>query len=179
MNHILSARAQDKCELCKSEEALGALGLVPDAEAERSVWVCETCRGAFEGAELNEKHWFCLRDAMWSAEPAVQVASYRMLSRLQAFSWAQNLLTQMYLPDELMQWAKVEQGAETVDSHGTPLKDGDAVTLIKDLDVKGAGFTAKRGTMVKNIRLTDDPAHIEGRVNKTAIYLKTAFLRKA
>jgi protein PhnA len=59
------------------------------------------------------------------------------------------------------------------------LVDGDAVTLIKDLDVKGANFTAKRGTLVKGIRLTDDPALVEGRVNGIAIYLKTAFLKKA
>ena len=179
MNHILSARAQNKCELCGHEKGLGALGLVPNAEAERSVWLCETCKGAFEGAELDEKHWFCLRDSMWSAEAAVQAATYRMLSRLQEYSWAQDLLTQLYLPDEVLQWAKLEQSEVTLDSNGTVLSDGDSVTLIKDLDVKGAGFTAKRGTLVKNIRLTDDPTHIEGRVNKTAIYLKTAFLRKA
>ena len=52
------------------------------------------------------------------------------------------------------------------------------MTLIKDLDVKGAGFTAKRGTVVKNIIVGDDPEHIEGRVNKTKIYLKTCFLKK-
>ncbi len=50
---------------------------------------------------------------------------------------------------------------------------------IKDLDVKGAGFTAKRGTLVKDIRLADDPELIEGRVNKTVIYLRTEFLKKA
>ena len=66
-----------------------------------------------------------------------------------------------------------------MDSHGAELKSGDSVTLIKDLDVKGAGFTAKRGTLVKDIRLADDPELIEGRVNKTVIYLRTEFLKKA
>ncbi len=67
----------------------------------------------------------------------------------------------------------------TRDSNGTILSDGDSVTLIKDLEVKGGGFTAKRGTLVKGIRLTDDPGLVEGRVNKMAIYLKTEFLKKA
>ena len=54
-----------------------------------------------------------------------------------------------------------------------------SVTIIKDLPVKGAGFTAKQGTTVKNIRLVvDDPTHIQGRVNSTMIFLKTEFLKK-
>ncbi|RZK90204.1 MAG: alkylphosphonate utilization protein [Hymenobacter sp.] len=51
----------------------------------------------------------------------------------------------------------------TKDSNGTVLAEGDAVTLIKDLKVKGSSLTLKRGTMVKNIRLTNSPAEIEGR----------------
>jgi protein PhnA len=58
------------------------------------------------------------------------------------------------------------------------LVEGDSVTLVKDLDVKGANFTAKRGTMVKNIRVGEDPTHIEGKVNKITIMLKTCFLKK-
>ena len=67
----------------------------------------------------------------------------------------------------------------TFDSNGTELFDGDSVTLIKDLDVKGTSFVAKRGTMVKGIRLTGDPENIDGRVNKISIVLKTCFLKKA
>ena len=50
--------------------------------------------------------------------------------------------------------------------------------LIKDLDVKGAGFTAKRGTLVKNIKLTENPEHIEGRVNGIGIVLVSKFMKK-
>ena len=53
------------------------------------------------------------------------------------------------------------------------------MTLIKDLVVKGGGFTAKRGTLVKNIALTSNPKHVEGRVNGTVIVLVAAFLKKA
>ncbi len=49
------------------------------------------------------------------------------------------------------------------DSNGNLLKDGDSVTLIKDLKVRGSSSVLKRGTLVKNIRLTDDEAEIEGR----------------
>lgn len=68
---------------------------------------------------------------------------------------------------------------EVKDSNGTLLNEGDSVTVIKDLKVKGSSDVIKRGTMVKNIRLTDDPAEIDCRVNKTAMVLRTEFVKKA
>jgi protein PhnA len=70
---------------------------------------------------------------------------------------------------------------ETVrDSNGTILNDGDSVTLIKDLKVKGTSVTLKRGTLVKNIRLTGDPAEIECNAEKVkGLVLRTEFLKKA
>lgn len=68
---------------------------------------------------------------------------------------------------------------EVKDSNGNILNEGDSVTLIKDLKVKGTSSTLKRGTMVKNIRLTDDENEIECRINKVQIVLKTEFLKKA
>ncbi|HEU0136002.1 MAG TPA: zinc ribbon domain-containing protein YjdM [Flavobacterium sp.] len=65
------------------------------------------------------------------------------------------------------------------DSNGNLLADGDSVTVIKDLKVRGSSDVIKRGTTVKNIRLTDDPAEIDCRVNKTAMVLRTEFVRKA
>lgn len=66
------------------------------------------------------------------------------------------------------------------DCNGTPLAEGDAVTLTKDLKVKGTSVTLKRGTVVKNIHLTDDPEEIEGRVEKVkGLVLKTSFVKKA
>jgi protein PhnA len=65
------------------------------------------------------------------------------------------------------------------DSNGTVLAEGDAVTLIKDLKVKGSSQTLKRGTLVKNIRLTRSPAEIEGRAGGSTMVLKTEFLKKA
>jgi protein PhnA len=69
---------------------------------------------------------------------------------------------------------------ETRDSNGTLLSDGDSVTLIKDLKVKGTSETLKRGTLVKNIRLTGDPEEIECNTKQVkGLVLKTVFLKKA
>ena len=65
------------------------------------------------------------------------------------------------------------------DSNGVPLAVGDTVVLIKDLSVKGAGFTAKRGTFVRGISLVvGDDAHIEGRVNGQRMIILTEFVKK-
>ncbi|MGZ3304680.1 MAG: alkylphosphonate utilization protein [Asticcacaulis sp.] len=67
------------------------------------------------------------------------------------------------------------------DSNGTRLSDGDSVTLIKDLKVKGSGgVTLKRGTLIRNIRLTNDAAEIECNADKVkGLVLRTEFLKKA
>jgi protein PhnA len=66
------------------------------------------------------------------------------------------------------------------DSNGTVLIDGDAVTVIKDLKVKGTSVTLKRGTLIKNIRLTDSEEEIECHAEKVKnLVLKTCFLKKA
>lgn len=66
------------------------------------------------------------------------------------------------------------------DSNGNTLADGDAVTVIKDLKVKGTSVTLKRGTMIKNIRLTGNPGEIECNAEKVrGLVLKTEFLKKA
>ena len=65
------------------------------------------------------------------------------------------------------------------DSNGTLLSEGDSVTLIKDLKVKGSSQVLKRGTMIKNIRLTSSAGEIEGRAGGTTMVLKTEFLKKA
>ena len=71
--------------------------------------------------------------------------------------------------------------SETVrDSNGAELKDGDSVTQIKDLKVKGTSVVLKRGTLIKNIRLTSDPAEVECRAEKIKdLVLRTEFLKKA
>lgn len=185
----LRKRASGCCELCGGGADLGAYAVPPIGapNAARALLLCSVCRGQLDGVQLlDAKHWFCLQRAAWSDVPAVQVASWRLLQRLGGEAWARELLDQVYLDDEVLTWAgegteasaPAEPEIRVVDSNGAVLASGDAVTLIKDLDVKGASFTAKRGTVVKNIRLTHDPDLIEGRVNGIEIFLKTCFLKK-
>jgi protein PhnA len=66
------------------------------------------------------------------------------------------------------------------DTNGTPLNDGDSVLVIKDLKVKGTSVTLKRGTLIKNIRLTSAEEEIECNSDKVkGLALRTEFLKKA
>lgn len=64
------------------------------------------------------------------------------------------------------------------DSNGAELLDGDSVTVIKDLKVKGSSMVIKRGTKVKSIRLTEDPGEVNCKIDGSSIVLKTCFLKK-
>lgn len=64
------------------------------------------------------------------------------------------------------------------DSNGAELLDGDSVTVIKDLKVKGSSMVIKRGTKVKSIRLTENPEEVDCKINGSSIVLKTCFLKK-
>ena len=64
------------------------------------------------------------------------------------------------------------------DSNGAELLDGDSVTVIKDLKVRGSSMVIKRGTKVKSIRLTDNPEEVDCKIDGSSIVLKTCFLKK-
>ena len=64
------------------------------------------------------------------------------------------------------------------DSNGTELQGGDSIQLIKDLKVKGTSTTLKRGTIYKNIRLTNKDEEVECGKGKSTVVLKTCFLKK-
>ena len=64
------------------------------------------------------------------------------------------------------------------DSNGVELLDGDSVTVIKDLKVKGSSMVIKRGTKVKSIRLTENPEEVDCKIDGSSIVLKTCFLKK-
>ncbi len=179
-------RAQGMCELCKSEQAL-SLYEVPDSPVsgyDSTLLLCGVCQSQLTAQiEIDPTHWRCLNEAMWSTTPAVQVVAWRILQRLNHETWAQDLLDMLYLDDTLSQWAHAGGNAAdttpTLDSNGAVLSSGDTVHLIKDLNVKGVSFTAKRGTAVRNISLSDNPEHIEGKVNGTRIVIIAAYTKKA
>lgn len=185
----LSARAGGVCELCGAADGLAAYEIPPegDGEADRAALLCATCRAQISGeADLDPRHWLCLNESAWSQTPAVQVLAWRLLQRLSAEPWAQDLAEQIYLDEETLAWAQAGAVTETEDapqhrdSNGAALAAGDTVTLIKDLPVKGAGFTAKRGTAVRGVSLVpDNPGQIEGRVNGQHIVILTQFVKKS
>lgn len=64
------------------------------------------------------------------------------------------------------------------DCNGNSLSDGDSVIVVKTLNVKGLPLVIKKGTKVKNIRLTDDANEVDCKVNGTRVVLKTMYLKK-
>ncbi len=186
--NTLHARSGSKCELCSSTENLIVYEIPPDSDgsADQSILICETCHNQIENPDkVDIHHWRCLNDSMWSQIPAVQVMAWRMLTRLKDEGWPQDLLDMLFLDDQTLGWAKqteennMADSIRHLDSNGVLLEAGDTVTLIKDLNVKGANFTAKRGTAVRGISLvTDNPEQIEGRVNDQKIVILTKFVKK-
>lgn len=186
----LRDRAENKCELCSATEGLAALAVsgALSEGADGSILVCPACKNQIEEPGSKDvHHWRCLNDSMWSQTPAVQVTAWRMLNRLSSEGWAQDALGMLYLENDVLAWAKADGGSNEEsdsavhkDCHGAVLAAGDTVTLIKDLNVKGAGFTAKRGTAVRGISLvTGNAGQIEGRVNGQQIVILTEFVKKS
>jgi len=164
------------CDLCSSEEGLTDYTVEPRVE---TISVCTTCAASIDDPIKDERHWKCLHDSMWSINPAVQVMAFRLFTKL----GAQDQLDMLYLEDDIRAWAHEGLDTEDIepvrDANGTILIEGDSVSIIKDLVVKGAGFTAKQGTTVKNIRMVaGDPTHIQGKVNGSTIFIISAFLKK-
>lgn len=186
----LQKRSSSKCELCGASNNLKVYDIPPKTSVgiDFSILICETCNEQIENPEkVDVNHWRCLNDSMWSQTPAVQVMAWRMLNRLHSESWSRDLLDMLYLDDETLTWAKATgedaslgETAKHKDSNGVLLQNGDTVVLIKDLDVKGATFTAKRGTSVRGIHLVADNAeHIEGKINGQLIVILTKFVKKS
>ncbi|MBK9017873.1 MAG: PhnA domain-containing protein [Saprospiraceae bacterium] len=188
---ILQQRSGAACELCGAKDSLTTYTVAPKSgdNADEMALLCDTCRSQIEDpATADENHWRCLNDSMWSEVPAVKVLAWRMLDHLRPAGWPAELLDMLYLDDETLAWAKATSSASAtdqdpeqkhVDSNGVALENGDTVVLIKDLDVKGATFTAKRGTAVRNIRLVfDNPEQIEGKVNGQQIVILTKYVKK-
>lgn len=183
----LRDRSDNKCELCAGSNDLNIFN-IPDspAEADPSIFICSTCKEQIENPEKREpNHWRCLNDSMWSTVPAVQVMAYRMLYRLKAEGWPQDLLDMMYMEEDTKAWAKASLPAENTsglvhrDSNGAVLESGDSVVLIKDLKVKGSSMVAKQGTAVRRISLDhENEKYIEGKVSGQQIVLITDYVRK-
>lgn len=186
----LEERSGNKCELSGLTDSLVIFEVPPTVAniSDRSIYINERCVAQIEKREeLDNNFWSSfLPTAMWSEVLAVQVVAWRMLSRFRNESWAADALDMMYLDDETLEWAKAtgdHEGDGSIelhkDSNGNILVGGDAVILIKDLDVKGSSITAKIGTAVRNIRLVhDNIEQIEGKVDGQTIVILTKFVKK-
>lgn len=185
----LQERSGSTCELCASDENLSIYKLppMPVGTVDDSILACATCIDQIENPDnVEPNRWRCLNDSMWSEVAAVQVVAWRMLTRLRAEGWTQDLLDMMYLDEENLKWAKATgEGEEEEnkvihrDVNGVILQSGDSVVLIKDLKVKGSSLVAKQGTAVRRISLDrDNEKYIEGKVGPTQIVIITDYVKK-
>lgn len=186
ISRALSKRCNDHCELCQSSKPLHEVVVAPKSgdQLEHLIALCDVCLSDMAKEDLDVQHWRCLNDSMWSTEPAVQVMAYRLLHRMQSEGWAQDALDMLYMEADTLEWAQegINDDTDAIvhrDSNGNVLSNGDTVTLIQDLNVKGASLTAKRGTAVRRIRLVpDDENYIEGKVDGQHIVILTKYVKK-
>ncbi|MBS1774510.1 MAG: PhnA domain-containing protein [Bacteroidetes bacterium] len=189
LEELVAKRADNKCELCSSENGLTLYEVLPQSRSieDNCIMLCSKCIAQIDKKEdLEKNHWSCLATSMWSEVPGVQVVSWRMLNRFRNESWASEALDMMYLDDERLAWAKAtgdHDNDSAVDLHrdcnGAVLQNGDTIVLTKSLDVKGTSLNAKKGTAVKNIRLVpDNTEQIEGKIEGQIIVILTKYVRK-
>ncbi|NOQ92317.1 MAG: PhnA protein [Flavobacteriaceae bacterium] len=185
----LQARSESKCELCSATENLNVYEVPPTSKGtvDDSILACKICIDQIENpGNVDANHWRCLNDSMWSEVASVQVIAWRMLTRLKAEGWPQDLLDMLYLEEENLKWAQAtgegEDESEKIihrDVNGVILQAGDSVVLIKDLKVKGSSMVAKQGTAVRRISLDRENAEfIEGKVGPTQIVIITKYVKK-
>ena len=167
----LLVRSGGACEFCGAQSDLACEPVPPAGD----IVLCVICRS---DQDAPSGHWRCLEGAAWSDVDAVQLAVWRKLATLDD-GWAAEARASMVLHEQVQAWTELAAPVSHRDSDGAILAQGDTVVLIKALPVKGAGFTAKRGTAVRGISLVADNAgHIEGRVEGQRIVILTEFVKK-
>ncbi len=186
LQKILEDRSNNECELCAQDDTMLQAYAIPpkdDSRPEHQVVVCTTCLDKIRAEDYSvADYWRFVTGSIWSEVPAVQVMSYKILSKLKTTDWAAETIENVFLEENIIEWANAEDELAQEphkDTFGALLAGGDNVVLVQNLNVKGTNFTAQKGTVVKNIRLVhDDPTHIEGKVNGTAIYILTKYVKK-
>lgn len=185
----LQERSNQSCELCGNQNGpLNAYTVPPkqDEIPENQVVICENCNTEIrEGHYENTNHWRCLEGSIWSEVPAVQVLSYKILTKLSDQEWARDAVGAVYLDEALVEWAEAEDALDAArvihkDSYGTVLETGDTVVLTQNLNVKGTNYIAPKGTIVRKIKLVNDNAdQIEGKINGDTIVILTKYVKKS
>ncbi|OIQ22071.1 MAG: PhnA protein [Flavobacterium sp. MedPE-SWcel] len=189
LEDLLKERSGNVCELSGEKDNLVVYEVPPiNNGAASAILISEKCFNQIEKKEeLDSALWErFLPTSMWSEVPVVQVMAWRILSRLRNESWAADALDMIYLEDDNLEWAKamgdhLGDGSTELhkDVNGNILQNGDTVTLIKDLDVKGSTINAKMGTAVRNIRLVhDNIEQVEGKIDGQMIVVLTKFVKR-
>lgn len=190
LEDFIKDRSQNQCELSGETNGLSMYVVMPKQgkDEDATILISQKALAQIEKQEEPDaKYWEnILLTAMWSEVPAVQVVAWRMLNRFKNETWAADALDILYLEDNTLEWAKasgdhLNDGVVEFhrDVNGTILQNGDSVTLVKDLDVKGSSLTAKMGTTVRNIRLdSTNFEYIEGKVDGQSIVIITKYVRK-
>lgn len=190
LEDFIKDRSQNQCELSGETNGLSMYVVTPKQgkDEDATILISQKALAQIEKQEEPDaKYWeTILPTAMWSEVPAVQAVAWRMLNRFKNETWAADALDILYLEDDTLEWAKasgdhLNDGVVEFhrDVNGTILQNGDSVTLVKDLDVKGSSLTAKMGTTVRNIRLdADNFEYIEGKVDGQSIVIITKYVRK-
>lgn len=179
----LKERSESLCELCASQNAKVAYAVSPknNDNIANEVALCDTCLAA-----INDKtaslHWSCLAGSIWNQTPSVQALSYRILYNYKDEPWANEIMSSVELPEEVVNWALSIYQIQEIhkDSNGDTLANGDTIVLTQQLNVKGASFNVPKGTIVRKIRLVpDNTEQIEGKINDQTIVILTKFVRKS
>lgn len=189
LDRILRKRSNDLCEMCGSSENLNVYTVLPanKIDESNSFFACLNCSSEMDDSTLiDTNHWRCLNESIWSEHKGVQIASWRMLSRMKNVGWTQDLLDMMYLEEEDLKWAQALGDGEDDenkivhrDVNGVIIEAGDSVVLIKDLKVKGSSMVAKQGTAIRRISLDHDNAeYIEGKIDGQHIVIVTKYVKK-
>ena len=181
-------RSKQTCELCSNHDNdLKAYTVPPktDEVSENQAVLCSKCFEQIAAGDYTDiYHWRCLEGSIWSDVPAVQVLSYKILSKLILEEWARDTMEGAYLNESLVEWANGEDeiAAQQIihkDSYGTLLASGDTIVLIENLNVKGTNYIAPKGTIVRKIKLVQNNAEqVEGKINGDTIIILTKFIRK-
>ena len=189
INTKLQDRSNQVCELCgKQDDNLTAYTVPPktDESIDNQVVLCTDCLSQINADDYsNTHHWRCLEGSIWSEVPAVQVLSYKIMSKLTSEEWAQDAKDSVFLDESLVEWANAEDTLEAEkvihkDSFGVVLESGDTVILTQNLNVKGTSYIAPKGTVVRKIKLVHDNAEqVEGKINGDTIVILTKFVRKS
>ena len=122
LEQTLMQRSDSACELCGEGNNLDVYKIppTPDDSPEQALLICNTCQDQIDAPDtMDANHWRCLNDAMWKPVDAIQVMSWRLLSRLSAKgeAWAQDLVEMMYLEEDALEWAKsTESDGEAISS---------------------------------------------------------------